>query len=265
MNAIKAIFGKQLADLPKNLSVTTMFILFPLMSLLLGGVMGGDDPIGSTIMNVQFMMMFVGMTPMIMIANTIAEDNEYKSLRFMVTAGVKPVQYLLGLVLFAMIASAAAILAFAIIGGHRGQELVFFIALGLTGALASCMLGAIVGLFSKNVQQSSAIYTPIGMALAFAPFLALNLENIRQIVQPLFTVQIFVALVDMVLPDFAPVLNRLEYEGYHYTERFIGQYIMEPIEPLSSGMAVSLAIIGANVVVFAVLFVIAYRRKGLKG
>jgi len=257
MNAIKAIFNKQLADLPKNISVSMMFVMFPAISLLFGFVMGEGDPAFAAAMNVQFGMIFASMTPMVMIGNAIAEDNEYKALRFMVTAGVKPVQYLAGLISFTMIISIFPILAFAFIGGYPMPEVLIFIGLVLLGCLASSIIGAIVGIFSKNVQQASAIYTPLGMVFAFMPMLALFSDTIRTIAFPLFSVQIFVALMDVTSPPYI-----VQGGGY-----FDGVWVPNevPYEAMSLGLPIALAIIGANVLVFGVLFAIAYKKKGLRG
>jgi ABC-2 type transport system permease protein len=254
MKAIGAIFRKQLVDLPKNMSVTIMFIMFPVLSFIMTGIMA-DDPLQAAMMNVQFAMMFVGMTPLVTVANTIAEDNEYKSLRFMVTAGVRPGQYLTGLMGFTILICIIPLVIFALIGGFSGQEFLIFLAFGFVGILASCVLGAVVGIFSKNVQQCAAIYSPLMMLLAFAPFLSMFNETIAVVTSPLFTTRIFESLSDLVFPEYFMVFD-------HGTGEYFAQYT----EPLSLvTLPVSLAIIGANALLFAILFAVAYRKKGLKG
>ncbi|MCL2350449.1 MAG: ABC transporter permease [Defluviitaleaceae bacterium] len=242
MRAIRAIFIKQLNDLPKNLSITTMFVAFPLMAFLLGALAGGSGEEGAEVaqaaMNIQFAMMFVAMTPMIMIANTIAEDNEYKSLRFLVMAGVKPAQYLAGLISFAVVLSLLPITAFAFMGGLSGQNFIIFVGLCTLGALVSSIVGALVGLFSKNVQSCSAISTPVGMIFALLPFLAGFNETLAHIATASFTGQIFMSLI------------------YLVTEEAMSSFHSTPV---------SLAVIGANGLVAAILFAIAYSKKGLKG
>ncbi|MDR2167354.1 MAG: ABC transporter permease [Clostridiales bacterium] len=253
MKAIGAIFSKQLVDLPKNMSVTIMFIMFPILSFIMTGIMGGDDPLQAAMMNVQFAMMFVGMTPLVTVANTIAEDNEYKSLRFMVTAGVRPGQYLTGIMGFTMLVCIVPLALFALIGGFGGQELLIFLAFGFVGIVASCILGAVVGIFSKNVQQCAAIYSPLMMLLAFAPFLSMFNETIAVITSPLFTTRIFESLSDMTLPEYFTV-----YQA--------GEYVTTAREAISTvSLPISLAIIAANALTFAILFAVAYRKKGLRG
>jgi ABC-type Na+ efflux pump permease subunit len=257
MNVVKAIFIKQLNDFPKNISVSMMFFMFPVLSFLLRIFMGDDDPMMADAMNVQFAMMFVAMGPMIMIANTIAEDNEYKSLRFLVTAGVKPIQYLGGLIFFALILSAVSLVAFALIGGLSGQDLLMFVLLCIMGCVASSILGATIGLFSKNVQQCSSIYTPIMFVLAFVPFLAQFSELVESIGVVAFTYQIYMALAHMVTGGY----TRSEF----FNETGETTVVYSEIFPVFISTPASIAIVGANALVFAILFAIAYKKKGLKG
>jgi len=263
MNAFKAIFIKQLNDFPKNVSVAGMFIMYPLIAWILSSFIGGGGETyyeqaamqeQANMMVMQFTMIFVGMTPLIMIANAIAEDNEYKSLRFLVTAGVKPVQYLAGLMAFTIIASVLPLVAFGFLANLEGADMATFMGLGMLGVFASSVLGAVIGLFSKNVQQCAAIYTPIMMILAFVPFLSVFSETVAQVGRFIFTGQIFMALAEVAL-GYETVIGG--YNDY-------GFYVPGPF-PMYDGMNMSLLVVAANGLLFLVLFVVAYRKKGLKG
>jgi len=85
MNAVKAIFTKQINDIPKNVTAMSLFLLWPILALIMGNVMGEIE-----IQAGMFAAMLIASGPMVTIANNVAEDNEYKSLRFLVMAGVKP-------------------------------------------------------------------------------------------------------------------------------------------------------------------------------
>ncbi|MCL2573449.1 MAG: ABC transporter permease [Defluviitaleaceae bacterium] len=240
MRAISAIFNKQVSDFPKNISVAFLYVMYPVLAAVMTFFMGGemeDGGVGAGFFTVVFAMMFVGSTPMISVANTIAEDNEYKSLRFLVMAGVKPHQYMLGLGTFVMIFSLFPIVVFGIIGGFAPEVYLTFIPIALLGCTTSVILGGVVGIFSKNVQQCAAIYTPLMLVLGFMPFLATFNETMMNISQVLFTHQIFL----------------------------IFSYVSEGLVLGNFTMTSAMAIIGANVLVFAVLFVVAYKKKGLKG
>ncbi|MCL2575141.1 MAG: ABC transporter permease [Defluviitaleaceae bacterium] len=254
MNAVKAIFVKQLNDFPKNMSIALMFIMYPVIAWVVSSFMGQEDPEAGNMIVMQFAMIFVGMTPLIMMANGIAEDNEYKSLRFLVTAGVKPVQYLVGLMSFTIIMSVLPLLAFAWIGGISGGQFAQFMGLGMLGVLASSVLGAVIGLFSKNVQQCAAIYSPIMMVLSFVPFLSMFNDTVARVGTVIFTGQIFYSLIEIVIGSEA-------FEG-RYNE--YGEWV-EGILPMYSGMNFALLVVAANALLFIALFVVAYRKRGLRG
>lgn len=236
MRAAKAIFLKQVTDLPKNVSILLLFIMYPAMAAVFTIFL--DDP--SFV--VVFAMMFVGGTPLVAVANTIAEDVEYKSLRFLMMAGVKPYQYMLGLYGFVMILAVPTLLVFGLIGGYSPQILLVFMILCLLGCIPSAVLGAVVGIFSKNVQQCSAIYTPLMLVIGFVPFLSVFNEVVEAVGYVLFTMQIFFRIGDLT---------------------FMGDYFS--IGDTGGDFIRSGLIILGNFVVFAILFAVAYKKKGLKG
>ena len=240
MRAVSAIFTKQLNDFPKNISVAFLYVMYPALAAVMSffiPVEGDMEGIGGSFFTMTFAMMFVGSTPMITIANTIAEDNEYKSLRFLVMAGVRPHQYLFGLGAFAMIMSLLPLAAFSLIGSFNLEILMVFVAVALLGCFASIILGGVIGIFSKNVQQCAAIYTPLMLVISFMPFLSQFNETIGNISQVLFTHQVFMIFADTVTT----------------------------LPPEEFSLPTSMAIIAANVLVFGVLFAVAYKKRGLKG
>jgi ABC-2 type transport system permease protein len=225
MNTVKAIFTKQLNDFPKNISITLLYFLYPIMAFVMGNLLGDADVYAA-----MFAAMFVGATPMIAICNTVAEDNEYKSLRFLVMAGVRPSQYLLGLAGFVFIMSFVPLAAFALIGGFSGELLVKFIIVSVLGLAASSILGAAIGIFAKNVQQATAIYTPAMLVLAFAPIFAGANETLARIAELLFSYQVLMVVLD-------------------------------PYADLTR----ALIVISVNIVVLLTFFIFAYKKKGLRG
>jgi ABC-2 type transport system permease protein len=225
MNIIKAIFSKQLSDLPKNVSVSLLYILFPAMAFVMGSMIGDMD-----IYAAMFSAMFVGTTPMIAICNTVAEDNEYKSLRFLVMAGVKPSQYIFGLAGFVILMSLIPLAFFAFIGSFSGALLLKFLVVSLLGLVASSILGAAIGIFAKNVQQAAAIYTPFMMVIAFMPVFATVNETFETIAGFIFSYQV---LLIALWPD--------------------------------AGLLHALCVVAANIAVLLLFFIFAYRKKGLGG
>ncbi|MCL2367598.1 MAG: hypothetical protein FWC72_01235 [Oscillospiraceae bacterium] len=227
MSAIKAIFFKQAADFPKNMGVTMMYIIWPVMAFMMAHFMGGEEGMAQVAM---FAGMFVGSAPMIAIANTIAEDNEYKGLRFLVMAGVKPWQYLIGLSVFVLIMSALSVAAFVFIGDFAGAQLTRFLIVAALGVLASVVLGGAFGIFARDVQQATTMYTPAMMVLMMLPMLSMFNENIQRVAQFVFSYQVL-------------------------------QAVLNPYVDFSR----AIIIIAINIVVLLTFFVVAYKKKGLKG
>ena len=227
MSAIKAIFIKQIADFPKNMSVSMMYILWPLIAFMMAQAMPPEYAMPQIAM---FAAILVGVTPMIGIANTVAEDNEYKGLRFLVMAGVKPWQYLIGLSGFVLIMSALSTAAFVFIGDFAGQQLIRFILIAALSCLASAVLGGAIGIFAKNVQQATSIYTPVMMLLMFLPMLSMFNETIQQVAQFVFSYQVL-------------------------------QIVLNPYADFTR----AIVIIVANIALLLAFFIVAYKKRGLSG
>lgn len=227
MNAVKSIFLKQVADFNKNYSVSLMFILFPALAFIMSRFMGGEE---GAVQIIMFAAMFVAGTPMTAISTTVAEDVEHKSLRFLVMAGVKPAQYLLGITLFVLALSALGLSFFAFMADLSGEMMLHFFALAMMGCFSSAFLGAGIGLFANNVQQASLIQTPVMMVLAFTPMLSMFNETLARIAEYIFVYQIFQAFLN---PD--------------------------------ADMTRAYIIVAANALALLGFFAAAYKKKGLRG
>ena len=231
MRSARSIFIKQAKDSLKNKAVLIQFILFPIMAFILTELVAKPtEDISNSIYVTMFAAMFAGMTPLTMTAGAIAEDREHKSLRFLVMAGVKPHEYLLGIGGYILVICTLVSFVFGLIGGFTGTVFVEFVVILIIGSAASMLLGATIGIFSKNQQSATAISTPVFLILAFSPMISMFNETVANITSIFYTQQI-----NMVVNDF------------------------------STDIVKPLLIIGANIVVLLVLFILAYTKKGLKG
>jgi len=231
MRSVKAIFAKQLRDIFKNRMVLIQFIVFPLVAFVFTEMVAKPNAdIPDSMFVAMFAGIYAGMSVLSTTANFIAEDRERKSLRFLVMAGVKPYQYLLGIGGVMMAASLVVSVVFGLMGGFGGADFVRFAAVVLLGSAASTLLGATVGIISKNQQSAAAMAMPIGMILGFTPMLAQFSGTVQKVFGVFYTMQ-----VNTLVNDF------------------------------SAGFTKPFLIILANIAVFAALFVLAYRKKGLRG
>ena len=231
MRSARAMFKKQLLDTMKNRLILIQFIMMPLMAFLLTELVAKvSDEIPDSMFVTMFAAMFVGMGPLLTTSGAIAEDRERKSLRFLVMAGVKPHEYLMGIGGFVLLVCTIISVLFGIIGGFQGVNLIKFIFILVFGSATSVVLGASIGILSKNQQAATAISVPVFMVFAFCPMIAQFNETVANVANVLYT-----------------------------------QQINEIVNDISMSASKPYLIILANLVVFAVLFAFAYKKKGLKG
>ncbi|MCL2610449.1 MAG: ABC transporter permease [Defluviitaleaceae bacterium] len=233
MRNIKAIFNKQIKDLMKNTSVLMMFIVFPVVALVFSHITGDTE--GTEGIPIMMASMFAGMGIIMSVALIIAEDRENKSLRFLIMAGVKPISYLLGVDGVILILGLLSSLTFGFIGGFKGQEFWIFLAAMMTAVSASTLLGAIIGISSKNQQAANGLAMPVGMVLGFAPMLAQFNDTVARATHIFYTQQLNV--------------------------------VTDSFTSLGDGRSLwqSFSIMWGNVAVFVVVFAFVFKKKGLRG
>ena len=225
-----AIAIKQAKDLLKNRAVLIQFLVMPAMALILTELVAKGEPELPNLMFVNmFASVFVGMIVVTSTTGIIAEDREHKSLRFLVMAGVKPAQYLAGIGVVVLVASAIVSVMFGLMGGFTLADFGKFMALMLVSSVASMTLGALIGILSKNQQAATAVAMPVAMVFGFAPMIAMFNDGVKRAFAPLYTMQASLALDD-----------------------------------LSVGIGQPLLIMAANAAVLLVAFAIAYKKTGLR-
>ena len=176
MNSASAIFIKQFQDILKNSGVLIQFIIFPAMAFLMTHIVDipdmPSDMQGAYFIN-MFAGMFIGMTLVSTVAIAIAEDREKNSLRFLLMAGVKSHEYLLGVGGVTLVCALVINSIFSIMMPDisYAQSLIMLASMML-GAIASIILGAILGMISMNEQTATSISMAAGSVLGFGPMIA---------------------------------------------------------------------------------------------
>jgi len=246
MNNVKAIYKKQFKGSVKNPETLIQFMIYPVMAFAMGFVTNLDfseyglpqemlDAMMANMPNLVTMMacMFAGMALIPTVAGIIAEDIERKSMRFLLMAGVKPTAYLIGVGSVIFLVSILTSVAFSFIGGFSGVDFWIFTASMLSGVMASIVLGAIIGMLTKNQQSATALSMPIAMVLGFGPMMAQFNDTAARVLHIFYTQQLNI------------VANYLEFGG-------------------DTPLWQAFAIIWANILVLGILFVVVYRKKGLR-
>lgn len=231
MRSAKAIFIKQAKDIFNNPMVLVEFIIFPAVAFIMTELIAkSNSDIPDNMFTTMMAAIFAGMALITSTASVIAEDIEQKSLRFLVMAGVKPHEYLLGTGGFILLAGVVVSVVFGLIGSFTGAEFIKFITVMVTSTAASIILGASIGMLSKNQQAATALATPLAVILGFTPMIANFNKTIEKAASILYTQQL-----NVIVNDF------------------------------SANFIKALTVIGMNIAVLLVLFMVAYKKNGLKG
>ncbi len=230
MRSVKALFIKQAKDILKNPMVLVQFLVFPVVAWVMTELVAKASPDIPDGMFVAMMApIFAGMALITAMAGVIAEDIENKSLRFLVMAGVKPHEYLLGTGGFTLLAGVLVSIWFGLIGGFAGEELAKFLLVMIASVVASLLLGAAIGMLSKNQQTATAIGVPVAMLIGFLPMIATFNESIERVASVLYTQQLNVIVNDS-----------------------------------AANLPEAMLVMGLNGVVLVALFIVAYKKKGLR-
>lgn len=229
MKNINAVFLKQLKDTIKNKATLIQFIMFPALVIIMENTIKLDNMPEHFFVKL-FAVMFVGMAPLTCMASIISEEKESNTLRVLMMCNVKPFEYLTGIGLYVWLMCMAGSAVFAMCGGYKGREFCTFMLIMSAGILLSGITGAVIGIFSKNQMSATSVAVPVTMVFSFLPMLSM----------------------------FNPTIEKISKITY-------SQQISDLINGLgSSGIkAENIAVIFVNFLIAAILFSIAFSKKGL--
>ena len=231
MNAtnIKAVLIKQSKDTLKNKESLIQFVLMPIMAIIMQNSVQVSNLPKNYFVNI-FCIMFVGMAPLTVMASIIAEEKEKNTLRVLLTHNVKPMEYLLGVGSLVTGCCMLGVAIFAIVGGYSGSSLLYFLLIMVVGIIISIVVGAMIGLLSKNQMMATSISVPAMMLLSFLPMLSIFNSTIRQIARVTYTGQM------------SNLIDKVEHLTLSYE---------------------NILVLGANCIITAVLFVVLFRKSKL--
>ena len=230
MRNICAVFLKQINETFKNKTILIQFVLFPAFALIMENAIKLQDMPEHFFVKL-FSVMFVGMAPLTCMSSILSEEKEKNTLRALLMSNVKPVQYLLGVGSYLWLMCMAGSVVFALCGQYRGKELVAFLLIMAAGILLSILVGAAIGVFSRNQMTATSITIPVMMVFSFLPMIATFNEKIAKLAKITYSQQI-----SMLINNINDVTIEME----------------------------NVVILLANMLVAIVLFLLAFYRKGLE-
>lgn len=230
MNNIKAVFMKQILDTVKNKTVFIQFLMFPVMAIIMETAVKLDE-MPEHFFAKLFAVMFVGMAPLTCMSAVIAEEKEKNTLRALIMSNVKPWQYIISVCAYIFIMCMIGTAVFAMLGEYSGVQLVKFILIMITGIILSEIIGAVIGIFSRNQMAATSLTLPIMMVISFVPMLSMFNETIKKFAEIIYSQQ---------LSNLINGIGTIEIS------------------------AKNIIVIAANFVIGIILFAFAFKRKGLE-
>lgn len=230
MKNIYAVFLKQVSDTLKNKTILIQFMMFPALVVVMENAVKIDD-MPEHFFAKLFAVMYVGMAPLTCMSAIISEEKEKNTLRVLMMSNVRPAEYLIGVGTYVFVMCALGTVVFAAVGGYTGRVLALFAAVMSAGIILSELTGAFIGVFSRNQMTATSITVPVMMIFSFLPMLSMFNETVKNVARVTYSQQISELINGIGVSDIS---------------------------------AESIIVITVNFVIAAVLFIVAYRRKGLE-
>lgn len=180
---IMAILKKTLKDMIRNKRQLLFFLMFPAMTYLFYySISEGHEmfPIVFLPINILFCSMNI-------MASVISEEREKGTLRSLIFANIKPLEYFLGNGIFVLLATiVSSSLFLPLINIHGINYLYFYLFVSLS-SICSMILGATIGITAKNQMTANGICAPLTIILGMLPTFGEINESFHNISQILYT------------------------------------------------------------------------------
>lgn len=193
INHIWAILWKELIDTIKNKTILIQFLMFPCMTIIMESAISIEGMPEHFFVNL-FSSMYIGMAPLTSVASIISEEKEKNTLRVLQMSNVKAFEYLISNAIYVVSVCMVGSLVMGLAGGYRGKNLLILLVIMLVGHLISTIVGATIGVASKNQMMATSLTVPIMMIFSFLPMLSMFNESIMKIAKYIFTQQLFLLI-----------------------------------------------------------------------
>ena len=193
MNDARAVFKKQMLDTRKNKAVLIQFVLFPIMTIVMTLLVKMDDMPEYFFLKL-FSVMYLSMAPITSMSAIISEEKEKGTLRALMMSDVSGVSYLLGVGLYDFFACMMCTVLMSRVCGLEGDVWRDYLWIMAMGFLISIVLGAAIGVISKNQMAATSMAVPAMCVFSFLPMIAQFNSTVAKIAKFFFTEQIYLAL-----------------------------------------------------------------------
>ncbi len=190
INHIWAILWKQLKDTLKNKTILIQFIMFPCLTVIMENAIELPGMPKHFFANL-YALMYIGMAPLTCVAAIISEEKEKNTLRVLQMCNVRAFEYLIGNAIYILTVCMTGSLAIGLAGGYNGIRLLHFMLIMFIGHSISVLLGAAIGVASRNQMTATSVTVPVMIVLSFMPMLSMFNETIKKVANYIFSQQLY--------------------------------------------------------------------------
>ncbi len=190
LRKVKAIVFKQLQVSIKNLNILSLILFTPLFCLLMVLFLPFKVESPKIFVLALGSIMNIMMAGSMMVCYVMAEDKEKNTLRLLMTSTVTPMEYLLGTGFASFIATMLISLLLIVITGAKVGILGYIAITAFTGIIG-IVVGAVIGILSKDQLSASMIGVPFLMLFLLLPILASFNKGVMAISNFVFSQQLY--------------------------------------------------------------------------
>lgn len=110
---------------------------------------------------------------------------------------VNALEYLTGNAIYIVFICMMGSLVIAFAGGYKGNELLTFLLIMFAGHTISMLVGAAIGVFSKNQMMATSLTVPVMMIFSFLPMLFMFNDSIKKIAKFFYSEQLYLLINDL--------------------------------------------------------------------
>lgn len=193
MRNSKAVFLKQAKDIVKNKTILIQFVMFPMLVIIMENLVVMEDMPEHFFVRL-FSSMYIGMAPLVSMAAILAKEKEECTLKMLLMSDVKPAEYLLGTGSCVWLACMAGACVFGVVGEYEGKAFLTFLMIMAVGIIASLLIGAAIGTWSRNQMMATSLGVPVMLVFAFLPMLSMFNETIERVAKITYSEQISILI-----------------------------------------------------------------------
>ena len=177
LNHITAVFKKTLKDMLRNRRQLLLFLIFPAMAYLFNATVEQ----GREIFPLTFLPMNVMFCSINIMAAVISEEKEKGTLRCLMFANVKPIEYFIGNGLFVLLVTAISSSLFIPLIDISGISYLYFYGFLILSSICSMVLGATIGISVKNQMAANGLCAPVTILVGMLPTFGTMNESLKGI------------------------------------------------------------------------------------